>query len=970
MSNTEQSAYHTILEQWQNYSVILADSYALATSLNVAKARSNQAGAFGAVVSTFNAWIDGLWEQHGTGEGMVSQTYSVLLMRLMLDGAKDGLDLVDTPNLPIAASKCAARGSGIAAFEASLADHSKAPVSLSPAEESLLTFIAQYRSILSEKGLVERGCAVAWLAAPGGSCAQALASPAATKVLYVSNGDMPTLQKEFFASLGSAVEVVHLTQLGEPYQEGPAPVAPLPQQATLSFAWPLGMYARPQVLGSVIQRALVDGPIVITAKDPYSTYESLSGVFGALQCRAAVRARMPFTQTDIGRVYSALHEAFQYDQAQGLLLALADLLAAPLFGMRDVQLRQVKADIRANRLARVGETLGQLVQESPAFGHLFALVQRPSQESLVALHECVNAAHGYTPADKSGAHASLDVLGGFLLAAVDLGVPEEKANSVVYPLLAGASVAVSQANYATEVGESPDVLVVSQWQAASLDASQCATLVVDDLNSSNYSAAMREDAVSTFLAHVGAASSEDYLNKQRRTFAALLALPSKHVVLGRTLHDADMAELYPAAMLEEFLEANNVSLPPMRGKGPTGNAGGGFPLVFPGSEDNVLADILGQDPGWSAVVAPKTALPPVGSQRAFLQQEYLSPSSLEVFHECPRKWFLSRWLGIETPGEGFGPLERGSFIHECVQQFYARFAETGHAKVTSNNIDQARAIIRDVVEDARVEQYKREPGSWEKRYVAMPGVPSEEAQYLSVQRMLADAWVDVEAEFLAGTSFVPTLFEYQIDQLEVEVGGAPLKGRVDRIDIDDRGNLLVVDYKGSIGGEYATPIGEAEPSEVLFSGKKVQTLLYAAALRNAGRLVPPEGATPAQLARIDAFNKRCECGSGVAGAVYFSYNGRIGQGCLRCAGFFCESSGLTADQLLLSGKDSNAYQVPAGKEDAFFSSVESLVASVRARQQEGAVEAQLPQLEDGTYDPVCASICHWCPDETCERRQA
>ena len=34
----------------------------------------------------------------------------------------------------------------------------------------------------------------------------------------------------------------------------------------------------------------------------------------------------------------------------------------------------------------------------------------------------------------------------------------------------------------------------------------------------------------------------------------------------------------------------------------------------------------------------------------------------------------------------------------------------------------------------------------------------------------------------------------------------------------------------------------------------------------------------------------------------------------------------------------------------------------------GAVP-RLEALEDGSYDPVGASICHWCPDETCERRQ-
>ena len=723
---TSDNTYQQIIEVWDSFDVILTDSYAQATALNTAKACQSKAGAFGLIATTFNSWFDGLWEQYGSGEQFVSQPYSVLLIRLLINQGKLGPALTDSPNLPVAVSKCASRASGIAAFEEVLADPSKAPEQLTRAEHDLLELIAAYRGVLEQRGLIERGCATARLAQQGIDWLQ---TP--MRVCYVSDAPLPTLQEEFFCTLGvsvnsgearksgaqedatqedatqedatqedaasssayapspcAAVELIHLTRTGEAYEARPPQVATAPKDVTQSFMFPAGQYAKAQALGKVLQHAAADGPIVITAQDPCATYHALTHVLDDAGLRGAVRAHTSMLQTPLGRVYNALHQTQKYECGQDVLFELADVLRTPFFGLSAGQLDKLRCAIRDNRLISVEESLALMAQESQTFACFKNLLEHPSEAALAQLHDAADAAPGYAPADLRSLHTALDTIGGFLLAAIDLGVPEQKAEALVFPLLAAVRIPASQANFDARAGQAPDVLVMNQWQAALLDTKQCATLVIDDLDNASYPAGLRDNAVSVFLEHVGVEEPEDYTMRQRRAFASLVSLPSKHLIFGRCLHDIDMKETYPAAMLEEYLGVNDIEIPSARGRDAYGDAGGGFPLVFPAIEEELEADALGSAPSWQTEDTLPKPLPPEGSERSFLSQIYKprpgatsadsgeatrlreSPSQLEVYHECPRKWFVSRWLNVTEPGEGFGPLERGSYIHECVQRFY------------------------------------------------------------------------------------------------------------------------------------------------------------------------------------------------------------------------------------------------------------------------------------------------------------
>ena len=77
-------------------------------------------------------------------------------------------------------------------------------------------------------------------------------------------------------------------------------------------------------------------------------------------------------------------------------------------------------------------------------------------------------------------------------------------------------------------------------------------------------------------------------------------------------------------------------------------------------------------------------------------------------------------------------------------------------------------------------------------------------------------------------------------------GGAIVNGRIDRIDVDDKGNFIVIDYKGSLvdhGAGFSLPDeGEIDQDEFFEAPDKVQALIYAQVLRKKDPALTPKGA--------------------------------------------------------------------------------------------------------------------------------
>ena len=88
----------------------------------------------------------------------------------------------------------------------------------------------------------------------------------------------------------------------------------------------------------------------------------------------------------------------------------------------------------------------------------------------------------------------------------------------------------------------------------------------------------------------------------------------------------------------------------------------------------------------------------------------------------------------------------------------------------------------------------------------------------------------LDREALLLPSFSPYALEFEIPATNaVEYAGYRVMGKIDRIDVDDRGRAIVIDYKSSLSSDY--DLYESQKKGGSLQEGKVQTLVYAQALR-------------------------------------------------------------------------------------------------------------------------------------------
>ena len=307
----------------------------------------------------------------------------------------------------------------------------------------------------------------------------------------------------------------------------------------------------------------------------------------------------------------------------------------------------------------------------------------------------------------------------------------------------------------------------------------------------------------------------------------------------------------------------------------------------------------------------------------------LSPSAIESYLECPCKWFSLRRLRLSEPDAGFGPLEMGSFSHGVLKSFYEHFIETGNAKVAPGNLEEARALMRETF----ARHLAFQPELKRKANPLLPLTAFERAEAHGLERRLV-SYLDREAALLPG--FSPAFFELDFGTREpFAYGGFELRGSVDRIDVNGRGQAVVIDYKGSLSPDYA--LSSASPAATAGGAMlphKVQALVYAQAAR---RLLGLE----------------------VVGALYVSY-GRDG----RVAGAFDRTALGAAD---VPGIDAGACGVPGPAAEAVGA---GSFAELADKVEEGISQAARSMAAGHVSpDPRGADPCGFCPVLACERRR-
>ena len=178
-----------------------------------------------------------------------------------------------------------------------------------------------------------------------------------------------------------------------------------------------------------------------------------------------------------------------------------------------------------------------------------------------------------------------------------------------------------------------------------------------------------------------------------------------------------------------------------------------------------------------------------GKTGAFEPSAY-SVSALEMYLKCPFKYFARHVLKLPEDRDdepGMTPQERGSFLHEVVEQFYKSWDADPGGAITDDNLEAALAKFREIADEAlaslpaadRAQERTLLLGS-----AASPGL-AERLLYFEIQ-LPGTASRRILEERAEGT------FDFTSESGTRTIS---LNAVADRIDVLEEGGIRVIDYK-------------------------------------------------------------------------------------------------------------------------------------------------------------------------------
>jgi RecB family exonuclease len=286
------------------------------------------------------------------------------------------------------------------------------------------------------------------------------------------------------------------------------------------------------------------------------------------------------------------------------------------------------------------------------------------------------------------------------------------------------------------------------------------------------------------LRELGWPADADRLTGARAAFADLLRLPASRLSVSTFVLEAD-ALVSPSPLVDEVEQCGLDSLEedpsPLR--------------IF--ELEALCYDPI--DPAPLSVSARewldrrlRVAALPVRRFRGFTRPPAPRPyslSALERYQDCPFKLFAADVLRLEEVPEDestMSPRARGRFIHEVFEQFFDTWGKRGGGAITSERLDEARALMSEVAEplldrlpaaDAALERARLFGSA-----ISTGSVDIVLGHEASAPLDVRERWLEyrLEGEFALGSR----------DGRKVA-----LRGVADRIDLLADNRLRVVDYK-------------------------------------------------------------------------------------------------------------------------------------------------------------------------------
>ncbi|HOW87881.1 MAG TPA: exodeoxyribonuclease V subunit gamma [Candidatus Omnitrophota bacterium] len=176
-------------------------------------------------------------------------------------------------------------------------------------------------------------------------------------------------------------------------------------------------------------------------------------------------------------------------------------------------------------------------------------------------------------------------------------------------------------------------------------------------------------------------------------------------------------------------------------------------------------------------------------QGGFFQVKKTSPTRLETYAKCPYRYFAEKILRLNDDAADMRALQKGSILHHVLQRYF-------DPKREKDLQEKLETFISREIEEG----LKQNPMVWAEPY-------QEALDRRELFEMLFD-FLNYETERLKSASFKPLRVEHPFGgegegeapalEVEGERRKIHIRGRIDRIDADDKKEFAVVmDYKRS-----------------------------------------------------------------------------------------------------------------------------------------------------------------------------
>lgn len=880
--------------------------------------------ALGVNVTTPNALVEELWEVWGSGERLVSDTQRRLIIRQLLADQDDWVDSAGTVDL-------------LASFvrdfityldEDFIAAHQD---EFSATDEQIIRFVRCYEDVLVQTGLIEGAQAVQCLEAQ-------VALPAC---VIRTQEELPGYLMRFFehivASLTIAPSQIGSAELGDARGDATSELSAAVQQEPLvRLLEPAGTTAEAYALHRELISPDSGSKVIITAYDPQHLFDQSAEALIREGFIVTLNTRRGFRETLFGQAFCAalmlLDDSSNATHQREVDAALS-YLASPFSLVNSDKRAYVARMIRADRsLTREG--LCDLLRSTSRSFELFEELGAESDaDVLFAYFRDLTFQLHLNEAEQECERTVIDRLSVLYQEARMLSLGPRSFIDLAQKISVSfvRTTESASSDLAENVSDLPAFLEAIQpparWayftsleDAAALPQNCCDALIMTALDSGHYNGSEKRSTLTEFLQRFDLPLPVALRQAMAARFDRVCRLARYKIVFEHAQQNIDGNEHYAAFFLEEYL--NECALEERD-----------VEVVHFGEEDFALHACLTEltdsflhsearvQPG-SLDSASARELVAFGRDAEGMMRPIISASALEKYRSCPYSWFIERKLRLEEVEETFGPREIGTFVHGLFQEFFDQLAEQGRFRVTSLTYEEDRALFLSLFDRRIAEQDALAVGD---RLIAIDQLEREKIEQLKQQLTTA-------------LSYQQHLFSgYRVHGHEIAIapeeaivyGGAIINGRIDRIDVDDEGNFIVIDYKGSLadyGAGFSLPDeGEIDQDELFEAPDKVQALIYAQVLRKKDPALTPKG------------------------AVYMSYRPKSPKELL---------AGSLSECLAESEAFTKKENVVEGSFERYLDLVEEDLGATIAHMVEGVIAP----------DPRSAASCRYCPVLYCEKR--